>query len=127
METKDYKSIYIHNGCRNPKMTVVKDVPKSILKLRVENLFLKTRLIIQKRKMIYYDNVLRLINLNMSLKDAELQKASLFGPEYLNTLEHAINNLQIQKNDLKISIHQKIIKKLTREKTNTKNIKAKPE
>lgn len=116
METKDYKSIYIHNGCRNPKMTVVKDAPKSILKLRVENMFLKIRLIFQKRKMIYYDNVLRLINLNMSLKDAELQKASLYGSEYLNTLEHAINKLKIQKNDLKISIHQQLIKKLTREK-----------
>ncbi len=116
METKDYKSIYIHNGCRNPKMTVVREVPKSILKLRLENLFLKIRLKFQKFKMIYYDNVLRLINLNMSLKDAELQKASLFGPEYLNTTEYAYKNLRIVLNDLRISFHQQIIKKLTREK-----------
>lgn len=116
METKDYKSVYIHNGCRNPKMNVVKDAPKSILKLRVENLFLKIRLLFQKSKMIYYDNVLRLINLNMSLKDAELQKASLFGPEYLKTQEAAYLGLVIAFNDLKISFHQQIIKKLIREK-----------
>lgn len=129
METKDYKSIYIHNGCRNPKMTVVHEVPKrkSIFQLRMENVILKIRLIFQKRKINYYDNVLRLINLNMSLKDAELQKLSLFGQEYLNTTEYAWNNLKIAINDMNISFHQQIIKKLIREKTNTKNIKAKPE
>jgi len=90
--SKDFKSIHIHNGCRNSKMRVVLDVPKRKLceSIAIEGL----------NKLQY------LIDLNLSLIDAESNKASLFGKQYLSTLEHAQIKLHIDLNDLRIKINK---------------------
>lgn len=109
METKDYKSIYIHNGCRNQKMTVVREVPKRTWKYSAIHV-----LKMYRGKYILY--VRYLIDLNISMQDAEIQKCSLRGFKYFNSKEYAFAKLRISFNDLRISFHQQIIKKLTREK-----------
>jgi len=67
METKDYKSIYIHNGCRNPKMTVVHEVPKRTWKSCAIH-------VLKMYRGKYILRVSYLIDVNESLKDAEMQK-----------------------------------------------------
>lgn len=109
METKDYKSIYIHNGCRNPKMTVVREVPKRTWKASSIHV-----LKMYRGKYILW--VVALMNDNESLKDAEIQKFSSRGFQYFNSTEYAFAKLIIALNDLRISFHQQIIKKITREK-----------
>lgn len=104
METKDYKSVYIHNGCRNPKMTVVKKDAKIKSPTFWEYILLSLAL-----------NYQYLMDLNVSLRDAELQKA-LLSFNYLNSKEYVFAKLKIAFIDLKISFHQQLIKKLTREK-----------
>jgi len=92
MDNKIFKSVYIHNGCRNPKVKPFKklsfcqSIEKSIVK--------KTQ---------------SLIDLNMSLRDAETLKASYYGKEYLKTLEHASFNLTITLNDVRIQINVSIL------------------
>lgn len=61
----------------------------------------------------YLFNVNCLIDETISLRDAEILKASLYGTEYLKTFNHAVHQLKIAINDLKISIHLKIIEKIT--------------
>lgn len=75
----------------------------------------------------YILKVRYLIDETISLYDAETQKALLFGPEYLKTLEHFGATRDIFVNECKIEIHKSIIKLLTREKTNSKSIKRKKE
>ena len=61
---------------------------------------------IQKEALI---NIQELIDLNLSLIDSESLKASLYGKEYLNTLEHAQIKLHIEVNDIRIKFHKAFI------------------
>ena len=94
-KTKNFKSIKIHNGCRNPKMKIVHSVKKTTLCQRI-----------QKCALMHIQD---LIDLNLSLIDAETLKASLYGKEYLKTLEYAIIKLNIDLNDVRIEFHKSFL------------------
>lgn len=50
-----------------------------------------------------------LCDLNLSLIDAETLKASLYGKLYLQTLEHAVNKLHIELNDVRIKFNKSFL------------------
>lgn len=95
-KTKDFKSILIHNGCRSSKSIPVKIVPK--IKWVDSIIIVATR------------NIKHQINKNLSLMDAESQKAILFGNKYFNTSEHAASNLKINLNHVIIKINVSFLK-----------------
>jgi len=85
-------------------MKIVRHVPKRTWKSSIIEV-----LKMYRGKYILF--VRNLIDLNMSLKDVQIQKSSLF-PWYAKTTEYAVLNLRIAFNDLRISFHESIIKKL---------------
>jgi len=95
MDNKNFKSVYIHNGCRNPKVKDIRYVPKRSWCQSIE------KVIVGKTQ--------SLIDLNMSLHDAETLKASYYGKEYLKTFQHACFNLTIYLNDIRIGINVSIL------------------
>jgi hypothetical protein len=95
METKKFKSVYIHNGCRSPKMKVVHPVPK---------IKLCESIAIGASTKIQY-----LVDLNLSLMDAEIHKANLYGKQYFGTFEHSIIKFNIILNNVRIEFHKSFL------------------
>lgn len=93
MVKENFKSVYIHNGCRNPKVKPFKKVT-----------------FCQKVEIIVSGKIRYLIDLNMSLRDAEIQKSALNGKWYFETMDHACAKLSIALNDVRIEINVYILK-----------------
>lgn len=98
VKEKNFKSVYIHNGCRNPKVNIVNAIQESKAKRFVisliEGIALKVR---------------ELIDSNLSDMDAETLKGALHGPQYLKTYEHAARNLSIEINHVRIVFWMNIL------------------
>lgn len=88
MDKKPFKSIYIHNGCRNSK----------VIPIAKKQSFITWLISFLNYKIQY------LIDVNESLMDAEMLKASLYGPEYLKTISYAHSKLYIDINDVRIQM-----------------------